>query len=118
MAQKQFNGQDRRVRPHSDRRSCTVDDCMEHSGLTAKIDHLMTKTNIMESKNFVSWAQYKWSMGLMVSIFISLFTISIYLTIDGNQALKEIEKKQITIMGNISHLQLQVEEIKHKVRKP
>lgn len=118
MAKNQFKGPERRIRPINDRRQCTAADCMEHSGLQAKIENLVSKTDGLESKNFVSWSQYKWSMGLMVSIFISLFSISIYLTIDGNQALEEIEKKQITIMGNISHLQMQLEEIKQKVKSP
>lgn len=114
----QYKGPERRIRPSSDRRACSAAECFEHSGLVAQIENLKSDADGLKEKNYLTWTNYKWSFGIIVSIFILLFSISLNLSMTTNEALKEIEKKQIAIMGNIANLQFQIEQLKKDIKNP
>lgn len=106
-----FDGEDRRS--GLERRICqNAGSCFSHSGIDERVKASETKLKSFEDQNFVPFSNYKWSIGILASILLSLFSISIYLSLSVNSALNQISAKQETTIYKISVIQKEIEELK------
>lgn len=113
MVKKQnaYNGDDRRT--GIERRTCpNHDSCLNHTGLIERIKSNEQKTTAMENKNFVPFNNYKWGIGILSSVLLSLFSISIYLALNTSAALSTISAKQETTIYKITVVQKDIEDLK------
>lgn len=114
MKQRQYTGQERRIRPINDRRCDT--NCLEHSGLYQKVANLEAKTDHLESEGFLTSTAYRWTTGILVSILISILSATVYATFQASEALREVKAAQHTLSLQITYLRETMEELKKKVR--
>ena len=106
-----YGGKERRS--GLERRTCpNIDSCLNHTGMTERIKANELKINAIDGKNYVPFSNYKWGIGIISSILISLFSISIYLSIDTNSQLNQIESQQKTTIYKISDMQKDIEDLK------
>lgn len=105
--------------PDHERRTCPDRGaCLDHAGVTEKIENGRRRIQNIERQNFVPFSLYKWSIGIIISIFISLFSISIYLTFETKSELATISKTLERSTYKIEKISDQLEEVKRKIKKP
>lgn len=98
--------------PERERRTCPNSGaCLDHAGILERVYGLQKRTDDIERKNFVPWGNFKWTIGLIVSTLISLFGISIYLSIDVSNKINDLRSKQETIILKISLIQNDVDQL-------
>lgn len=106
-----YDGDERRM--GIDRRTCpNHDSCLNHTGLIERIKSNEQKTVAMENQNFVPFNNYKWGIGILSSVLLSLFSISIYLALNTSASLSTISAKQETTIYKISVVQKDIEDLK------
>lgn len=99
--------------PERERRSCPNSGaCLDHAGILERVYTVGKKADDLESKNFVPFSTYKWNLGLLVSILISLFSIAIFLAIDTKRELSVITSKQETTIYKITDIQQDLNDLK------
>lgn len=111
--EKIYNGPERRIRPINDRR-CEMN-CFEHSGLIERVAENERSINKIESIDFLSVSQYRWTTGLLVSILIAVLSASLYATFQAGEALRQVKEAQIALSVQLTFLQKDIEDIKQKV---
>lgn len=113
MVQKRYSGPDRRAFPISDRRD-TCANCMDHSGLVQRMNNVESKTDFLESEGFLTSASFRWIIGILISIVVTILSASFFMAYEASQALREIKAAQVTMNMQISYLRSDIETIKRK----
>lgn len=90
--------------------------CLDHAGIIERVYSAQKSITDLERQNFVPWGNFKWTVGLIVSTLISLFGISIYLSIDVSNKINELRSKQETIILKVSLIQDDIDQLQK--RKP
>lgn len=102
-----------------ERRTCpNAGACLDHAGLVEQIKNLTKKAEYIEHQNYVPFSNYKWAIGILSSVLVSLFSISIYLALETTHELNSISTKQETTIYKISDIQTDLLELKRKIEKP
>jgi len=112
---KDYNGPDRRSFPISDRRSVCAITCHEHSGLFERLNNVEEKADHLEAENFITSSSFRWIIGILLSILISVISASVYATFSAGEALRQVKEAQIALSVQLSFLQKDIEDIKRKV---
>lgn len=97
----------------SERRTCpNAGACLDHSGIVERTISNEKDIQNLKEKNFVTFSNYKWSIGILASILISLFSIAIYLALDTSKSLHTISAKQETTIYKITDIQKEMDDLK------
>lgn len=107
----QWDGPERRAWVGPERRSCD-DSCMNHSGHVFQIENNAQRIKMVEDSKPVPYANFKWTIGVVVTIFLSLFSISTYTSLKASDALADIRIKQSETIFKLTALQEDVTELK------
>lgn len=102
---------DRRV---NQGRRCT-DYCLSHEANTVILENHAERLHNIEEMQPVSFSHYKWGIGIIVSIFLSLFTISLYNSQKAISALHTIQLDQQKALYSIQEVKEDIKEIKKKI---
>jgi len=86
--------------------------CLDHTGLVVEVKTNAQKIRDVESQRFVPFNHYKWAIGIVFSVLISLFSIAIYLSVNTNSSLHEISAKQQTTIYKISDIKNDIDDLK------
>lgn len=100
-------GKERRTCPNSGA-------CLDHAGILERVYTLQKRSDDLDRKNYVPWANFKWTIGLIVSTLISLFGISIYISIDVKDKVNDIRTKQETTLIQLIQIKDEIDDLKQK----
>lgn len=104
--------QGRRDMPNRERRICPNNGaCLDHAGIIEKVYTAQRDVDTLKRKGFVTFSTFKWIIGLLVSTLISLFGISIYISIDVSHKINDIRTKQETTIVEILQIKKEVEDL-------
>lgn len=101
---KKWHGNERRTCPNNGA-------CLDHAGIIERVYSAQKSITDLERRNFVPWGNFKWTIGLIVSTLISLFGISIYLSIDVSNKINDLRSKQETIILKVSLIQEDIDQL-------
>lgn len=114
MANKQLQEWDGKERRQGDRRECLL-----HSKHEVLIDSFQRRLKTIDDRDYMptetfKWwvGTYKWVTGVIVGIFVTLFSIAIYTAQTSAQALTAVTNKQATIISKIENLGEDISEVK------
>lgn len=95
-------------------RRCT-DHCLSHEANIVILENHAHRLTVIEDMQPVSFNQFKWIIGIIASIFLSLFTISIYNSQKAITALHAIQLDQQRALMSIEEIKEDVQDIKQKI---
>lgn len=106
-----YNGDERRLCPDKGA-------CLDHAGFNERIKTNERVVKHLVTQNYVPFSNYKWMIALLTTIFVSLFTIAIYLSLETNKSLQTIVIKQEITIHTISKIEEDIKELKRRSTKP
>lgn len=101
--------------PNRERRTCPNNGaCLDHAGIIERVYTNQKDIDAFKRKGFVTFSTFKWTIGLLVSTLVSLFGISIYISIDVKDKVNDIRTKQETTLVQLVQIKDEIDDLKQK----
>lgn len=86
--------------------------CLLHARHEEKFEGVEKRIEDIENEHPVSFSLFKWSLGLTISVMVSLFSLSLYVSERANEKLHIIEVKQETTITKLEQVRSELRTIK------
>lgn len=98
-----------------ERRECVAGHCLDHRAHIVTMEGLSNRIGSIEAAKPISFGHFKWTIGIMITIFLTLFSMSLYSAREVKEELTQVRIQQERMINRIEGLQEQIKGIKNGV---
>lgn len=98
-----------------ERRECVAGHCLDHRAHIVTMEGLSNRIHNIEEAKPVSFAHFKWTIGILITVFLTLFSMSLYTAKEVKEELTQVRIQQERMINRIEGLKEEIKGMKNGV---